>query len=69
MQMDLVALMVLQNKVGTEKRVFIDLLASGRILSYDEYREISGVIRGLNIVDSIFTDFANRMKEPEDDGS
>jgi len=67
MELDTEALAFLQSKVHTERAVFVDFLSSGRVPTYDEYREVSGVIRGLNIVDSILTDLANKLRDPDDE--
>ena len=37
-------------------------LAADRATSYEEYKKVCGVIRGLNLADSIINDLVQRME-------
>ena len=47
------------DKIRDEQIAF---LAASRADSYDEYKKICGVIRGLNLADSIINDLVQRME-------
>lgn len=45
----------------------IAFLAASRADSYDEYKKVCGVIRGLSLADSIINDLVQKMESSDDD--
>ena len=41
-------------------------LAASRADTFDEYKKVCGVIRGLNLADSIINDLVQRMEKSDD---
>ena len=50
-------------KMRQEQTAF---LAASRADTYDEYKKICGVIRGLNLADSIINDLVQRMEHSDE---
>ena len=50
-------------KLRQEQTAF---LAASRADTYDEYKKICGVIRGLNLADSIINDLVQKMEKSDD---
>ena len=42
-------------------------LVSSRADSYDEYKKVCGVIRGLSLADNIINDLVQKMEKSDDD--
>ena len=55
------ALAHVQKEIDKTRQEQIEFLAAARAESYDEYQKICGVIRGLNLADSIINDLVQRM--------
>lgn len=51
-------------KLADENTAF---LAASRADSYDEYKKVCGVIRGLSLADSIINDLVQKMESSDDD--
>lgn len=51
-------------KIADENIAF---LAASRADSYDEYKKVCGVIRGLSLADSIINDLVQKMESSDDD--
>jgi rRNA-processing protein FCF1 len=45
----------------------IAFLAASRADSFDEYKKVCGVIRGLSLADSIINDLVQKMESSDDD--
>ena len=50
-------------KLRQEQTAF---LAASRADTYDEYKKVCGVIRGLNLADNIINDLVQRMEKADD---
>ena len=44
----------------------VEFLAASRADTYDEYKKICGVIRGLNLAESIITDLVRKLEHSDD---
>ncbi len=55
------ALAHVQKEIEKTRQEQIEFLAAARAESYDDYAKICGVIRGLNLADSIINDLVQRM--------
>ena len=55
------ALAHVQKEIDKTRQEQIEFLSAARAESYDEYQKICGVIRGLNLADSIINDLVQRM--------
>ena len=51
-------------KMAQEQTAF---LAASRADSYDEYKKVCGVIRGLSLADSIINDLVQKLEKSDDD--
>ncbi len=51
-------------KLADENTAF---LAASRADSYDEYKKVCGVIRGLSLADSIINDLVQKLEKSDDD--
>ena len=58
---DFRALAHVQKEIDKTRQEQIEFLAAGRADRFDEYQKICGVIRGLNLADSIINDLVQRM--------
>ena len=43
-----------------------EFLAAGRADSFDEYKKICGVIRGLSLADQVVTDLVHKLEHSDD---
>jgi hypothetical protein len=57
----------LQNKIRTDMNNFADDLANGQCTSFEQYKELCGVIRGLAYAERHLLDLANKLKEDNDE--
>ena len=56
------ALAHVQQKIEELRQEQIAFVAASRADTFDEYKKICGVIRGLNLADSIINDLVQRME-------
>lgn len=57
----------LKNKIRADMNNYADDLANGQCKTYDEYKELCGVIRGLAFAERHLLDLADLMKEDNDE--
>ena len=57
------ALAHVQKEIDKMVQEQVAFLAASRADSYDEYKKVCGVIRGLNLADSIINDLVQRMEK------
>ena len=57
----------LRNKLRTDMNNFTDDLANGQCTSFEQYKELCGVIRGLAYAERHLLDLAENMKEDDDE--
>lgn len=55
------ALAHVQKEIDRTRQEQIEFLAAGRAEKFEDYQKICGVIRGLNLADSIINDLVQRM--------
>ena len=58
---------VLQKKLKEQEESHIQALAGGAVSDYASYRELCGVIRGLQTAQREIADLVRRLKENDDD--
>ena len=58
---------VLQKKLKEQEESHIQALAGGAVIDYAAYRELCGVIRGLQTARREIADLVRRLKENDDD--
>ena len=58
---------LLLSKNAEERTSQIEFLAAGKARDFAEYKNICGVIRGLNLADEHLRDLAERIKKANDD--
>jgi hypothetical protein len=51
------------NKLRSER---IDFIAANRASSFDDYRHVCGVIRGLSLAETILNDLVQKMEKSDD---
>lgn len=56
------ALSHVQKEIEKYRQEQVSFLAASRADSYDEYKKICGVIRGLNYADHVIDDLVQRIK-------
>lgn len=56
------ALAHVQEKIQESRAEQIEFLAASRAETYDEYKKICGVIRGLSLADQIINDLVQRLE-------
>ena len=56
------ALALVQKEIEKMVQEQVAFLAASRADTYDEYKKVCGVIRGLNLADSIINDLVQRME-------
>lgn len=59
-------LAVVQAEIEKLRQEQVAFLAASRADTYDEYKKVCGVIRGLNLADSIINDLVQRMETNDD---
>jgi hypothetical protein len=57
----------LRNKLRGDMNNFTDDLANGQCTSFEQYKELCGVIRGLAYAERHLLDLAEHMKEDNDE--
>ena len=58
---------VLRDKFRADMNNYTDDLANGQCASYEHYKELCGVIRGLAYAERHLLDLADNMKEDNDE--
>ena len=56
----------LAKEMVKEKAAQVDFLAAGRAADYAEYRHICGVIRGLDVAESLVNNLVQKMEEDDE---
>lgn len=59
------ALSHVQKEIDKYRQEQVAFLASSRADSYDEYKKVCGVIRGLSYADNLINDLVQRMNNDE----
>ena len=59
-------LAIVQGEIDKLRQEQVSFLAASRADSYDEYKKVCGVIRGLYLADSIINDLVQRMEKDDD---
>ena len=57
----------MRNKLRTDMNNYADDLANGQCTSFEQYKELCGVIRGLALSERHLLDLAEKMKEHDDE--
>ncbi len=65
--MDPKVLKLLNSKLEERRKELIEFLGDGGAKSYDHYKEVCGVLRGLLTAQSEINDLLQKMKEYEDE--
>jgi hypothetical protein len=65
--MDPKVLKLLNSKLEERRQELIEFLGDGGSKSYDHYKEVCGVLRGLLTAQSEINDLLQKMKEYEDE--
>ena len=63
---DYKALAIVQAEIEKFRQEQTAFLAASRADTFDEYKKVCGVIRGLNLADSIINDLVQRMERDDD---
>ena len=66
MSIDTRALAHVQKEIAKLKQEQIDFLAASRADTFDDYKKICGVIRGLSLADSIINDLVQRLEHSDE---
>ena len=56
------ALALVQKEIEKYRQEQVAFLAASRADSFDEYKKVCGVIRGLNIADNVINDLVQRLE-------
>ena len=56
------ALAHVQKEIDKARQEQVEFLAASRVETYDEYKKVCGVIRGLNLADQIINDLVQRLE-------
>lgn len=59
-------LAVVQKEIDKLVQEQVAFLAASRADTFDEYKKICGVIRGLNLADSIINDLVQKLERDDD---
>ncbi len=59
------ALAHVQQEIDKYRQEQVAFLAASRADTYDEYKKVCGVIRGLNIAENFINDLVRRINEDE----
>lgn len=62
MSTDIQLLAHLQKEIAKVREEQVSFLAASRAETYDEYKKICGVIRGLNLTDQIINDLVQKLE-------
>lgn len=57
----------LRGKLRTDMNNYADDLANGQCTTFEQYKELCGVIRGLALAERHLLDLAEKMKEDDDE--
>ena len=57
----------MRDKLRTDMNNYTDDLANGQCTSFEQYKELCGVIRGLAFAERHLVDLADNMKEDNDE--
>jgi len=60
---DIQLLAHLQKEIAKIREEQVSFLAASRAETYDEYKKICGVIRGLNLTDQVINDLVQKMEQ------
>jgi hypothetical protein len=55
-----------QSEIEKLRQEQVAYIAASRADTYDEYKKICGVIRGLNLADSIINDLVQRLEKADE---
>jgi hypothetical protein len=55
-----------QSEIEKLRQEQVAYIAASRADTYDEYKKICGVIRGLNLADSIINDLVQRLEKSDE---
>ena len=56
----------IQREIEKHRQEQIAFIAASRADTYDEYKKICGVIRGLNLADSIINDLVQKLENSDE---
>ena len=56
----------IQREIEKLRQEQVAFIAASRADTYDEYKKICGVIRGLNLADSIINDLVQKMENSDE---
>lgn len=62
MSTDIQLLAHLQKEIAKIREEQVSFLAASRAETYDEYKKICGVIRGLNLTDQLINDLVQKLE-------
>ena len=57
----------MRTKIRTDMNNYADDLANGQCTSFEQYKELCGVIRGLAFAERHLLDLAEKLKDPDDE--
>jgi hypothetical protein len=57
----------LRNKLREDMNNYADDMANGQCTSFEQYKELTGVIRGLALAERHLLDLADKLKEDNDE--
>jgi len=60
------ALSLVQQEIEKMRQEQTAFIAESRAETFDEYKKVCGVIRGLNLADSVINDLVQRMTNDDD---
>jgi len=63
---DYKVLALVQAEIEKLRQEQVAFVAASRADTYDEYKKVCGVIRGLNLADNIINDLVQRMEKSDD---
>ncbi len=63
MSTDIQLLAHLQREIAKIREEQVSFLAASRAETYDEYKKICGVIRGLNLTDQVINDLVQKLEK------
>ena len=63
---DYKVLAMVQAEIEKLRQEQVAFVAASRADTYDEYKKVCGVIRGLNLADNIINDLVQRMEKSDD---
>lgn len=67
MEIDLEAIRFIRRKFEAERTRYTEILIDGGPKTYDDYKEITGTIRGLALGDQILSDLENTLRKSQDE--